>query len=115
MNVDPKKSVIAEMYKSKFYKIFDESRTISDQNIQQGDDVGVFELEVVPTNCPPPKKKSQKIRSMLNTYPNSDEEEDVPEGDSPLAQRCSCPSSTALQEAGHRGFSNVPCSGYPRT
>jgi len=113
MNVDPKKSVIAEMYKSKFYKIFDESRTISDQNIQQGDDVGVFELEVVPTNCPPPKKKSQKIRSMLNTYPNSDEEEDVPEGDSPLAQKMLVPIFHRTARSGSSRFQQRALFGLP--
>lgn len=91
MSVDPKKTVISEIYKAKFYKMFDESRTIMDQSIQPADDIGVYELEDVPTNYPPPKRKGQKVRSLLNTYPQSDEEEDVPEGESPLAERMLVP------------------------
>ena len=91
MNVDPKKTVMAEIYKAKFYRMFDESRTIIDQSIQPADDIGVYELEDVPTNYPSPKKKGQKVRSLLTTYPQSDEEEDVPEGESPLAERMLVP------------------------
>jgi len=86
MNVDPKKTVMAEIYKAKFYKMFDESKTIFEQSIQAADDIGVYELEDIPTNYPSPKKKAQKVRSLLNTYSQSDEEEDVPEGESSLAE-----------------------------
>ncbi len=113
VGVDPTKTVIAEIYKAKFYKMFDESRTISDQNIQAADDIGIFELEDIPTNYPPPKKKGQRIRSMLNTYPQSDEEEDVPEGESPLAERMLVPIFHRTVRNGSSRFQQRSMFGYP--
>ena len=113
MNVDPKKTVIAEIYKAKFYKMFDESRTISEQSIQAADDIGVYELEDVPSNYPPPKKKGQKVRSLLNTYPNSDEEEDVPEGESPLAESMLVPVFHRTIRSGSSRFQQRAMFGFP--
>ena len=88
VGVEAKKTVIAEIYKHRFFKMFDDHASLSDERIAEGDSIGIFELEDLPTNYPPPKKKGQKVRSMLYTgYGNSDEEEDVPEGDSPLAEK----------------------------
>ena len=81
---DPKKMVVAEIYKCKFFRMFDDKKSISDDRIAEGDLVAIYELEDTPTNYPPPIKKTQKTRSML--YPNDDEEE-IPEGDSPLADK----------------------------
>ena len=113
MRVDPKKTVIAEIYKAKFYKMFDESRTINDQSIQPADDIGVYELEDVPTNYPPPKKKGQKVRSLLSTYPQSDEEDDVPEGDSPLAERMLVPIFHRTARHGSSRFHQRSLFGFP--
>lgn len=84
LGVDPKKMIIAEIYKHKFFKTFEDKTCIGDEQIADGDMVAIFELDAVPSNYPPPTKKSTKFRSMLS-YNNSDEEEDLPEGDSPLA------------------------------
>ena len=79
---DAKKMIVAEIYKSKFFRVFDPKKSISDDRIAEGDIIAIYELEGIPTNYPPPIKKVQKTRSMLYTQ---DEEEDIPEGDSPLA------------------------------
>ena len=88
--VDPKKMVISEIYKCKFFKMFDDKLALANENLAENDMICIFELDMVPTNYPAPKKKAQKIRSLLN-YNNSDEEEDVPEGDSALAERMLVP------------------------
>ncbi|MCJ1476654.1 CSN-associated deubiquitinating enzyme Ubp12 [Lambiella insularis] len=86
VGVEPRRMVIAEVYKNKFFKVFDDKACINDERIADGDSIAVFELEDIPTNYPPPKKKKPKVRSMMS-YNNSDEEEDVPEGDSVLADK----------------------------
>jgi len=113
MNVDPKKTVMAEIYKAKFYRMFDESRTIIDQSIQPADDIAVYELEDVPTNHPPPKKKGQKVRSLLTTYSQSDEEEDVPEGESPLAERMLVPIFHRTARNGSSKYHQRALFGFP--
>lgn len=88
--VDPKKTVVAEIYKNRFYKMFDDKKSIADERIADGDHLAVFEIEHQPSNYPPPKKKVQKFKSMTY-FSNSDEEEDVPEGESPLADKMLVP------------------------
>lgn len=48
--------MIAEVYKYKFYKYYEDGMSVSD--IQQSDEVFAYELEDTPTNWPPPKPKS---------------------------------------------------------
>ena len=86
VNVDPRKTVIAEIYKHRFFKMFSDNASIGDERIADGDVVAMFELEDVPSNYPPPKKKVRKPKSML-LYNQSDDEEDLPEGESPLAEK----------------------------
>ncbi|KAI9723333.1 MAG: hypothetical protein M1812_001216 [Candelaria pacifica] len=88
--VDPNRLIIAEIYKSKFYKVFDDSLAISEASIQSNDDIGVFEVEDVPTNFPSPKKKHNKVRSMLH-WQISDEEEENLDFNSPLADKLLVP------------------------
>lgn len=86
VGVDPKKTVVAEIYKSRIYKMFDDKKTIGEERIAENDQIAIFELEHQPSNYPPPKKKVQKYKSSYY-YHNSDEEEDVPNGESPLAAK----------------------------
>lgn len=86
VGVDPMKTVVAEIYKCRIYKMFDDKKSIGDERIADTDSIAIFELEHQPSNYPPPKKKVQKYRPMAY-FNNSDEEEDVPEGDSPLADK----------------------------
>lgn len=48
--------MVAEVYKYKFYKYYEDGMSVSD--IQLSDEVFVYELEDTPTNWPPPKPKS---------------------------------------------------------
>ena len=86
VGADPKKTVVAEIYKHRIYKMFDEKKSIVDERIAENDLISVFELEHQPSNYPTPKKKVQRFRAM-GYFNNSDEEEDVPEGESPLADK----------------------------
>lgn len=86
VGVDPMKTVVAEIYKCRIYKMFDDKKSIVDERIADTDSIAIFELEHQPSNYPPPKKKVQKYRPMAY-FNNSDEEEDVPEGDSAMADR----------------------------
>ena len=86
VKVDHRKMIIAEIYKHRFFKVFDDKSSISDERIAESDRIGVFELEDVPSNWPPSKKKTTKARNMLS-YSNSEDEEDLPDGDSLLAEK----------------------------
>lgn len=90
VGVEPEKLHVAEIYKNRFYKAYDDFDSVS-ECIQQGDDVAVFELEAVPTNWPPPKKKTQKSRSMLFSYTHSEDEEETPGWDSHMADKLLVP------------------------
>ena len=81
---DAKKMIVAEIYKNKFYKIFDDRSSISEEHIADVDNVGIWELEDKPTNYPPPKKayKSKPIFSY-----NKSDEDRILDGDSPLADK----------------------------
>ena len=80
MGSDPTKLIAAEIYKQKFYKMFDNITTIADHNIQVADQVGIYEVEDVPTNYDPNEQK--KGGSLL--MPNNTKAE-IPDLDSPAA------------------------------
>jgi ubiquitin carboxyl-terminal hydrolase 4/11/15 len=91
VDVPVERLFVAEEFKCKFYKIFDDLSTASDE-ISQNDNVAVYELEAKPTNWPAPQKpKKQKKSSMLLTYSNDSEEDDVPNWDDPLAEKMLVP------------------------
>lgn len=85
--IKAKRTVIAEIYKNRIYKMFDDKATIGEERIAESDHIAVFELEDEPTNYPSPKKKSQKIRPLIFHNSHSDEESDVPDSDSGLADK----------------------------
>lgn len=73
MGTDTERVVMSEIYKHKFYRIFDNANAISDCNINQSDDLAFFEAESVPTNYDadkPPRgyfsfgRQSEKIPSF---------------------------------------------------
>ncbi|KAL8763333.1 MAG: hypothetical protein Q9184_000804 [Pyrenodesmia sp. 2 TL-2023] len=82
---DARKLVVAEIYRNRFYKIFKDEDTIAEERIVDNDVLCVFELEEVPTNWPRPKKPAQK--RMLYMAHNQSEEEDLPDDDSPQADK----------------------------
>lgn len=115
VKVDPKRTVLVEIYKHRIYKMFDDNASISDERIQDGDSIALYEVEDIPSNYPPPKKKGQKVKSMLYTsYSNSDEEEDVPEGDSPLAEKMLISVfNRQVKEGGHSRYQQKTLVGVP--
>jgi ubiquitin carboxyl-terminal hydrolase 4/11/15 len=78
----------AEVYTHKFYRVLENNKSISECNIGQRDVIYFYELDNVPTNWPPPKKK-QQYRSML--YPTASSEEDIPKSASPLGDKMLVP------------------------
>ncbi len=79
----------AEQFKSKFYKIYDDSATASEV-VSGSDHCWVYELEAEPTNWPPRKKvKKAKIKKTMGY--ESSEDDDIPSWDSPLAERMVVP------------------------
>lgn len=84
--VDPRRLVVAEIYRNRFYKVFKDEDTIAEERIVDNDILCVFELDDIPANWPRPKKQVQK-RNMLYMSVNQSEEEDVPDEDSPQADR----------------------------
>ena len=86
VGIEPKRTLVAELYKNAFYRVFKETKTISEEHFAEGDVVGVWEFEDQPSNYPTPIKKSSK----LSVYSNFDNEE-IPENDSPVADRILVP------------------------
>ncbi len=86
VGIDPKQTMVAELYKHGFYKLFQDTATIREENIAESDTVGIWEFEDRPTNFPT-KKKPQKAFH----YSSSNDEEDIPHDDSPVADRMLVP------------------------
>lgn len=61
---EPNRLIVSESYKHRFYKIFDNNISISEANIQAADTICVYELDSVPTNYNPDKKKKFSLYSM---------------------------------------------------
>jgi ubiquitin carboxyl-terminal hydrolase 4/11 len=95
MGSDPTKLIGAEIYKQRFYKMFDNVTTIAEHNIQSADEVGVYEVEDVPTNYDPNKQKKGGTLSLSNIG-----KEDVPDLDSPGADRVIIPIFHRLTKIG---------------
>ncbi|KAL9017113.1 MAG: hypothetical protein Q9185_005573 [Variospora sp. 1 TL-2023] len=83
---DPRKLILAEIYRCRFYKLFNDEDTIAEERIVDNDILCVFELEDIPTNWPRAEKKVQK-RSMHYMSYNQSEEEDLPDEESPQVDK----------------------------
>ncbi|KAK2745653.1 CSN-associated deubiquitinating enzyme Ubp12 [Myotisia sp. PD_48] len=55
MSVDPQRLVVAEVMNSRFFSLFDHSKSIADYQITDKDEIAVYELECVPTSFNPDK------------------------------------------------------------
>ena len=84
VGTDPKRTVVAEVYKNKFYKIFEDKAIISDEHITEQDTIGIWEFEEQPTNFPAPKKPAGKAKQF---FVSSAEEDTIPESDTTLDER----------------------------
>ena len=85
--VEAQRMLVVEIYKNKFYKFFSDKASISDEHIVDADQIAIYEIEAKPTNYPPPKKKS----SGFKMYNYNRDDDDIPEGQSPLAEKMLVP------------------------
>ena len=85
--IDPKKTIVAELYKHAFYKTFDDNKSLSEETIVDTDTIGIWEFEDQPTNYPPIKKKPPKHLY----YSSQNDAEEIPEDDSPMADKILVP------------------------
>ena len=99
--LQPKKFMCAEVYAHKFFKTFTDEQVISACNIQSRDEIVLYELEDVPSNFPPPKKNTASRARSAFGYNNVSSEDDIPEDDSPLADKMMVPLYHSVVEARH--------------
>ncbi|PWY89598.1 UCH-domain-containing protein [Aspergillus sclerotioniger CBS 115572] len=85
MGSDPQRLVMAEIYKNKFYKMFDNTISIAECQISGNDDIAIYEVESVPTNYNP-----DKVHKSYISFSRSDHEE-IPALDSPRSDRLLVP------------------------
>ena len=84
MNTDASRLIMAESYKNRFYKVFDDIGSIAEANIQAADDICLYEVDQIPTNYNPRYQKKQ--------YVYSKDAQDVPPAiNSPEAERLLIP------------------------
>lgn len=83
VKVDPQRLIMAEIFREKFYKVFDNMTSIGDSQITDSDEIAIYELDSVPTSFNPDKQKRMGYgyTSLLNP------EDEVPDFDSPKADR----------------------------
>ena len=109
MGGDPDKMVVAEVYKAKFYKLFDNNTTIAEANIQNADEIWAFELESIPTNFNPNKPEKYSIYSAYLSAADGE----LPDIESPGADSLLVPIFHRVARAGHgrtvqRSFFGIP-------
>ncbi len=96
MGSDPARLIGAEIYKEKFYKMFDNVTAIVDHAIQGNDEVGIYEVEAVPTNYDPNRPKKGSGLSLSNNTKN-----EIPDLDMPGADRVLIPLFHRLTKIGN--------------
>ena len=100
--------VVAEPYRNRFYKMFDDNMLISDYNLQQPDELGVYELDSIPTNYNAKKPKRYSSGMGFNFGRNSDD--NAPDIESEMADRLLVPVFNRMYKQGVRG--SKPYFGY---
>lgn len=95
MRSDPARLIGAEIYKQKFYKMFDDVTTIAEHNIQNADEIAIYEVEAVPSNYDPKKQKKGGALSL-----SSSTKDDIPDLDSAAADRVIIPLFHRLTKTG---------------
>lgn len=106
-HTDVERLLVAESYKNKIYKIFDNNTIISEANIQQSDIICVYELESLPTNYNPNKVKKFSLYSIR------DGEDDLVAPDSPEADRILVPMYNRLVKTPTSRVISRPFFGQP--
>ncbi|KAL6716978.1 hypothetical protein ACLMJK_004891 [Lecanora helva] len=108
LKIDPKRTVCAELYKSSFYRVFKDSTNISDEHLAESDTVAVWEFSGNPTNYPTPTKKSSKM-----SYYSSNDIEEIPDHDSPAADKMLVPVFHRRLKGGQTGYRQNNLVGAP--
>lgn len=88
MHVEVEKLVMSEVYKNRFYKIFNNHTIMSEAGIQKVDNIAVCELDSIPTNYNPDKRKRHSTSIFTSTR---DSEDPVVDAESPEAERLLVP------------------------
>ena len=88
MGVAPKNLVLSEIYKGRFYKMYNDKDTISEAKIVDRDIVAMFEVDEQPSNYPAPKRKKKPAFSI--SY-HEDDEDDIASADPSLSDRLLIP------------------------
>lgn len=81
---------MAEEFKSKFYKVFDDYKCASDE-VGSNDNIAFYELEAKPTNWPPLRKAGKKPKMKLLYSNDSDEDDGSPSWGTPAAEHMLVP------------------------
>jgi ubiquitin carboxyl-terminal hydrolase 4/11/15 len=86
-NIPADRLMASEVYTHKFYRHLVDDETISEANISARDDIYFYELDMVPSNWPAPKKKGSKYKIAFS----QSSDEDIPDSASPLHDRILVP------------------------
>lgn len=92
IKADPDRMVMAEIYKCKFYKLFENPLSIAECGIQPADNLGIYELETKPTNYNADKLSRKSVFA-------SHQDDDLPSVDSPEADKLVVPVFHRLNRA----------------
>ena len=84
-DIDPRKMIVFEIYRHRFFKAFDDSTSIAEERPAENDAIAVYELNDIPTNWPAPTKKVQK--KALSFHKFHREEEVSLDDDPSIAQK----------------------------
>lgn len=108
---NPQRLIMAEIWKYRFYKMFDNNSVIADSQIAANDDLAIFEVEAVPTNYDPDARdKSKSFYSMTIAFSRQDEE--IPDFDSPKADRMLVPVFNRVQSSGNKHWEPFGAPSY---
>ncbi|KAH7348660.1 hypothetical protein BKA65DRAFT_264222 [Rhexocercosporidium sp. MPI-PUGE-AT-0058] len=89
VGVPSERLFVVEEFKHKFYKHFSDFNVASEE-INQTDNIAVYELEAKPTNWPPPRKLKKKNFKSFSSN-NDSEEDDIPDWDDQIANHMLVP------------------------
>ena len=104
MNADTKRMIMAEIYKCKLYKLFENPLAISECSIQPADSLAIFELESIPTNYNPDKVKRGHFPASRDDHIPSVDSAECDELLVPIFNRLSTPSAPRSQQKRIFGF-----------
>ncbi|EXJ89204.1 hypothetical protein A1O3_02270 [Capronia epimyces CBS 606.96] len=107
-HADVDRLLVAESYKNKIYKIFDNNMIISELTIHESDIICAYELESVPTNYNPNKAKKFSPHTI-----GRDAEDELVAQDSPEADRLLVPMYHRLVKAPASRVGSKPFFGLP--